>query len=159
MSIPGLIIAIALFTIGIMGTILPALPGAPLIWLGMFIYGLMVKFTNLPWTFYLGQGIAVLLIFLLDYLAGVWGVRYYGGSKTAAWGSILGGILGIFVFGPFGLIVGPFIGAVGGELYHRRPLEKAFRVGFGTLLGFLGGTALKITIELIMIIWFFTAIM
>ncbi|TEB07064.1 hypothetical protein Psch_00605 [Pelotomaculum schinkii] len=158
MSVAGMILAVVFFTIGVLGTILPALPGAPLIWLGMLIYGFFVKFQNLPLVFFIGQGLAVLLIFFIDYLASIWGVRRYGGSREAVWGSILGGILGILVLGPFGLIFGPFIGAVAGELYRRSPLDKALEVGFGTLIGFLGGAVLKLAIEAVMIIWFFMAV-
>ena len=158
MSIIGIILAVVFFTIGVLGTILPALPGAPLIWLGMLIYGFFVKFQNLPLVFYIGQGLVVLLIFLIDYLASIWGVRRYGGSKEAVWGSVLGGLLGILVLGPFGLIFGPFVGAVVGELYRRSSLDKALEVGMGTLLGFLGGAVLKLSIEAVMIIWFFMAV-
>lgn len=69
MSIAGMILAVVFFTIGVLGTILPALPGAPLIWLGMLIYGLFVDFQNLPLMFFIGQGLAVALIFLIDYLS------------------------------------------------------------------------------------------
>lgn len=158
MSIAGLVLAVVLFTVGILGTVLPALPGAPLIWLGMLIYGLFTKFHNLSWAFFLGQGLAVALIFLIDYLAGIWGVKKYGGSKAAVWGSVLGGLLGVILLGPFGLIFGPFIGSVAGELYQRSTLERAFQVGIGTIIGYLGGTVLKLSIEILMIIWFFTAV-
>lgn len=158
MSVVGIVIAVLFFAVGMIGTVLPALPGAPLIWLGMLVYGFMVKFNNLPWTFFIGQGLAVALIFLIDYLAGIWGTRRYGGSRAAVWGSILGGVLGVFLLGPFGLIFGPFIGAMAGELYQKSPLEKAFHVGVGTLIGFLGGTVLKLGIEVLMIVWFFTTI-
>lgn len=158
MSIAGLVLAIVLFTVGIIGTILPALPGAPLVWLGMLIYGLFVKFNNLSWWFFIGQGLAVGLIFLIDYLAGVWGVNRYGGSKAAIWGSVLGGLLGVIFLGPLGLIFGPFIGAVAGELYQRSTLDKAFQVGMGTIIGYIGGTVLKLSIEVLMIIWFFTVV-
>ena len=158
MSIIGLILAVVLFTVGFIGTILPALPGAPLFWLGMLVYGLFVKFNNLPWTFYLGQGLAVALIFFIDYLAGIWGVKRYGGSSAAVWGSVIGGILGVFLFGPLGLILGPFIGAAAGELYRKRSVDRAFQVGFGTILGFFGGTVLKLSVETVMIVWFFIQI-
>lgn len=158
MSIAGMILAVVFFTIGVLGTILPALPGAPLIWLGMLIYGLFVDFQNLPLMFFIGQGLAVALIFLIDYLASIWGVKRYGGSREAVWGSVLGGLLGVIVLGPFGLIFGPFIGAVAGELYRKSALDKALEVGFGTLIGFLGGAVLKLAIEAVMIIWFFMAV-
>jgi len=158
MSVVGMVIAVIFFTAGIIGTFLPVLPGAPLIWLGMLIYGIFVKFNNLSWLFYAGQGLAVALVFLIDYLAGVWGVKRYGGSKAAVWGSVLGGLLGIILLGPFGLIFGPFAGAVAGEFYRKSDLNKAFQVGIGTLIGFLGGTVLKLAVEALMIIWFFTEI-
>ncbi|MDF9407339.1 MAG: hypothetical protein A4E52_00254 [Pelotomaculum sp. PtaB.Bin013] len=158
MSLVGIVIAVVFFTAGIIGTIMPVLPGAPLIWLGMLIYGIFVKFNNMSWLFFAGQGLVVALVFLIDYLAGVWGVKRYGGSKAAVWGSVIGGILGILLLGPFGLIFGPFIGAVAGELYRKSDLNKAFQVGIGTLIGFLGGTILKLAVEVLMIIWFFTVI-
>ncbi|HOV79591.1 MAG TPA: DUF456 family protein [Bacillota bacterium] len=158
MSIAGLVFAVILFTAGVLGTVLPALPGAPLIWLGMFVYGIFTKFNNLSWMFFIGQGLAVGLIFLIDYLAGIWGVKKYGGSAAAVWGSVIGGLIGVLVLGPFGLIFGPFIGSVAGELYQKSTPEKAFRVGIGTLIGFLGGTVLKLSIEILMIIWFFITV-
>ncbi|MDD4334291.1 MAG: DUF456 family protein [Desulfotomaculaceae bacterium] len=158
MSIVGMIIAVLFFIVGVAGTVLPVLPGAPLIWLGMLLYGLIAGFNNLPWAFFLGQGLAVALIFLVDYIAGVWGVRRYGGSKEAVWGSVIGALLGVILMGPFGLIFGPFLGAVAGEMYLKNSLEKAFRVGVGTLIGFFGGFMLKLAIEIVMIVWFFMAV-
>ncbi len=159
MSVIGMIVAVIFFIAGLAGTLLPVLPGAPLIWLGMLLYGLIAGFHNLPLAFFLGQGLAVALIFFVDYFAGVWGVRHYGGSKEAVWGSVAGALLGLILMGPFGLIFGPFLGAVAGELYLKNTLEKAFRVGVGTLIGFFGGFVLKLAIEAVMIIWFFTAVL
>lgn len=159
MSVIGMIIAVILFIVGVLGTILPALPGATMIWLGMLVYGFFTDFQNLPWTFYVGQGLAVALIFLIDYLAGIWGVKRYGGSREAVWGSILGAFLGVFALGPFGLIFGPFIGAVIGELYRKSSLNKALEVGIGTIIGFLGGSFIKLAIEAVMIVWFFLAVL
>ena len=159
MSVAGLVLAVALFTIGVLGTVLPALPGAPLILLGMLVYGIIVKFHHLSWLFFAGQGLAVALIFVIDYLAGVWGVRRYGGSAAAVWGSVIGSVVGMAVLGPFGLICGPFIGAVAGELYRRSPLDRALRVGVGTLIGIFGGTVLKLAVEAVMIFWFFKTVL
>ncbi|MDD4169298.1 MAG: DUF456 domain-containing protein [Desulfotomaculaceae bacterium] len=158
MAIVGIIIAVVFFTVGIIGTILPLLPGAPLIWLGMLIYGLFVKFDNLSWSFFVAQGLVVALVFLIDYLAGVVGTKHYGGSKAAIWGSVLGGLIGTILLGPFGLIIGPFIGAAAGEFYRKNDLEQAIHVGIGTLIGFLGGTVLKLAVEVLMIVWFFITV-
>ncbi|WP_066634585.1 DUF456 domain-containing protein [Desulfolucanica intricata] len=155
MHTTGLIIASLLFILGLAGTTFPVLPGAILIWLGMLIYGFLEDFVHFTWTFYLFQGLAVIVVFLLDYAAGIWGVKYYGGSRSAIWGSILGAILGIILLGPLGIILGPFLGSIAGELLTCHSLNRAVRAGVGTLIGFLGGTILKLAIEIGMIVWFF----
>lgn len=158
MDILGLILACLFFAAGVAGTLLPALPGAPLILLGMIIYGLFAGFYNMSLWFFIFQGVAVGLIFLVDYAANVWGVRRYGGSRSAVWGSMAGLLLGLLLLGPLGIILGPFLGAVAGELISKKPLDRAVRTGLGTLLGLAGGTVLKLVIEAGMIIWFFSVI-
>lgn len=154
MSIPGLIIAGIFFLAGIAGTFLPVLPGAPLIFIGMVIYGFFEQFANLTWQFFLGQAILMLFVFGVDYLSSVWGVKRYGGSKQAVYGSLVGAIVGLFIMGPLGIIIGPFLGAVGGELLAQRKANQAVRAGVGTLVGFLSGALIKLSIQVLMIIWF-----
>lgn len=84
----------------------------------------------------------------MDYMSGVVGVKLYDGSRASVWGSIAGGLLGLFALGPAGIIIGPFLGAVAGELISRCPLEQAVKVGLGTLLGFAGGATVKILLKL-----------
>ena len=158
MSTLGLIMAGIFFVVGLAGTVLPVIPGAPLIWGGMLIYGLFTGFQHLSWLFYLIQVLAVLLVFFLDYAAGAWAVNRYGGSRFAVWGTIIGTIIGIIFFGPLGIIFGPLVGAVGGELMARRAPLLALKVGLGTLIGLVGGTILKFIIEIGMIVWFFMVI-
>ena len=158
MATGALIIAIVLFIAGLLGTVLPILPGAALIYGGMLIYGLMTDFATLDFTFFLIQGIVFAFIFLVDYWATAAGTRRFGGSKQAGWGAAIGMIVGIF-FGPFGIVAGPFLGAVLAELLLRKTqLSQAIRVGFGTLVGLLGGTIIKLGVEIIMIIYFFIKI-
>ncbi len=159
MEILALVIAILFFAAGLAGTVLPVLPGAFLIWVGMLVYGLITGFETLGAFFFFGQGLAVVLIQIVDYLAGVVGVKRYGGSRNAVYGSIAGAVLGIFVMGPAGIIFGPFIGAVIGEMMGpRHRLDIAIRSGVGTLVGLVGGTLIKILLEVVMIIWFFWAV-
>ncbi|MFZ5649178.1 MAG: DUF456 domain-containing protein [Bacillota bacterium] len=158
MAILGLILAFLFFAAGLAGTILPALPGAPLIWLGMLIYGLFTGFKSLSLWFFIGQALAVGLVFFIDYAANAWGVRRYGGSRAAVAGSILGVLLGILVMGPLGIIFGPFIGAVAGELVVKKPFAYAVRTGVGSIIGMIGGMAFKLVVEAGMIIWFIAAI-
>ena len=151
MSAAGMIIAVICFFFGILGTFLPALPGAPLIWLGMLLYGFAVDFQGLALSFYLLQGAAVLLTFLIDYIASAYGTKKYGGSRAAVLGSILGLFLGALLLGPPGLIFGPFLGAFLMELLKGKAMEQSLQAAFGTLLGLLGGTILKLVIEAVMI--------
>lgn len=158
LAVFALILAVLFFIAGLAGSVLPVLPGAILIWLGMLFYGLLTKFTTLHALFFVGQGLAVATIYSIDYFAGVLGVKKLGGSGAAVYGSIAGTIIGLIFLGPAGLIFGPFIGAVAGELISNKPLDQAIRSGWGTLIGLLGGTIAKLIIEILMMIWFFWAV-
>lgn len=154
----ALILAIVLFLLGLAGIVLPVLPGVILIYAGMLLYGLLTGFAALDADFFLLQGMALLLTFFVDYLATVTGTRRYGGSRRAAWGAAAGVMFGFFLLGPFGMIVGPFLGAILAELSGGKQPEQAVRVGMGTLIGFLGATAIKFVIAALMIVWFFVRI-
>ncbi|MEW5761706.1 MAG: DUF456 family protein [Bacillota bacterium] len=155
MAILALALAVVCFAAGVAGIILPVLPGPPLIWLGMLLYGLLTGFEHISWMFLLLQAALVALTFVVDYLANAWGVRRFGGSRAAIWGGGIGLLLGAFIFGPAGIVLGPFAGAFLGELLTGRHPAQAFRAGIGTLLGFAGGTAIKLCIAAGMITWFF----
>lgn len=158
METTALILSIILFAVGILGTVLPVLPGAILIYGGMLLYGFMTHFSSLDANFFLIQAFVLVLIFSVDFISSIVGTKSFGGSKNAVWGAIIGTMLGIVLFGPLGVIIGPFLGAVAAELLRREDLNKAIRIGFGTLVGFLGGTFLKICAEIIMIVYFFMRI-
>ncbi|MBS4021915.1 MAG: DUF456 family protein [Dethiobacter sp.] len=154
----ALVLAVILFILGMVGTVLPVLPGVLLIYSGMGLYGLLTGFAGLDTMFFILQSMAVVLVFSLDYLAVAAGTRRFGGSRYAAWGAALGTLLGLLLFGPFGLIIGPFLGAVFAEVILGKEPTQAVRIGFGTLLGLLGGTVLKLGIQGLMIAWFFLSI-
>lgn len=159
MSFVYLAIAILFFAVGFVGILLPIIPGIGLIWLGMLVYGFLTGFEDLSVGFFVGQASGVGLAFLVDYAANIWGVKRYGGSRPAVWGSILGLLGGVFLFGPLGVIIGPFAGALAGELITGSSISRAARSGLGTLVGFLGGTLLKFIIAVVMVVWFFTVIL
>ena len=150
-----LLVAILFFILGIVGTVLPVLPGAALIWAGMFIYGLLTGFASLDIAFFVLQGMAVLLIVAVDYMAAAWGTRRFGGTRAAIWGAVVGLPLGILVLGPGGIIFGPFVGAFFGGLLAGLPPDRALSSSFGALIGLVGGLLLKLALEGVMIIWFF----
>lgn len=158
METTALVLAIILFIVGLLGTILPVLPGPILVYGGMLLYGVMTEFTTLDATFFLLQALVLVLLFSIDFLASAVGSRRFNGSKQAAWGAIIGTILGLIFFGPLGIVIGPFLGAVVAELLRGIRIDQSIRVGFGTLVGILGGTVLKLFAELLMIIYFFMRI-
>ncbi|TYO94974.1 DUF456 domain-containing protein [Desulfallas thermosapovorans] len=158
MQVLAMILAVLFFIVGLAGSVLPVIPGAVLIWLGMLIYGLLTQFATLSTAFFIGQGLAAALVYATDYLAAAYGVKRYGGSRYAVYGSVIGTMVGILLLGPAGVIFGPFIGAITGELLNQKPLDSAFKAGMGTVLGLLGGTLVKLAIQLTMIVWFFWAV-
>ena len=138
---------------GLVGTVFPALPGTVLILVGFVVYGLITGFDSLPAWFFVGQTVLVTLSYLIEFLATAFGVKIFGGSKAAAWGAVLGSLL-VFVLGPIGIIVGPLLGAIVGELIMGEQIKQALHSGFGSFLGFMGGVIANLVISGLMIAWF-----
>lgn len=153
LEIIALIIASLFFLAGLAGTLLPGMPGPPLIWAGMLLYGLITGFENLDALFLIAQAALALLVMGVDYLFSALGSKVFGGSKASLWGAALGLLVGLFFF-PYGIFLGPFLGAAAAELLTRRKSRQAFRSGVGATLGFWGALPVKLTIEAVMIAWF-----
>ncbi len=153
----NLILIITLVVLG-MGTIMslfPFLPGIPLIFGAFLVYGFWEGFERVNLAFLIVTLVITIFSFFIDNLAGWLGAKRYGASRAGVWGAILGGLLGIFINPLLGIIFGPLIGAVTAEiLIFRRSLGESFRVGIGTLAGFLGGSILRFMIALFMVIAF-----
>ena len=100
---------------GLVGSILPVIPGTPLSWLGLIALYLA---PSLPfnWTFIIITGVVAIAIYIMDYIIPAIGTKRFGGSKAGAWGTTIGLIVGIFAPIPFGILIGPFAGALVGEL-------------------------------------------
>ena len=145
------VLAALLILVGLAGTILPALPGLPLVFAGMLLAAWAEDFTRISvWT------IAVLALLTLvslavDIGATAMGAKRVGASKSAMFGAALGTLLGGIFFSIPGLLLGPFVGAVGGELIQGREWRAASKVGFGTWLGLALGTALKLALAFAML--------
>ncbi len=154
----ALVIAIIMFLIGLIGTILPALPGVLLIFGGMLVYGFMTGFASLSIWFFVMQLLVMAVIFIVDFIASVVSTKKYGGSKQAAFGAAVGTILGVIILGPLGIIIGPFAGSVAAEVLLGKEIKQAVKVGFGSLVGVMGGTLFKLAAEALMIIYFFMSI-
>ena len=144
------IISAILTVTGLAGLLLPVVPGAPLLFLGLLFGAWAEDFQYIGiWTLLI-LAIMAALTYLVEFAASVFGVKKYGGSRRAMTGAVLGGIVGIFLGIP-GILFGPFIGAVAGELSMQRSLDEAGRAGFGTVVGLAIGVAGKLAIGIAMI--------
>lgn len=151
--------------LGLIGCVAPVLPGVPLSYLGL----LLLHWTDraqFSWQFLTIWAVVVIVIQVLDYFIPAWGTKKFGGSKYGVWGSTIGLFVGLFM-GPWGIIVGPFVGAVLGELlyFNRQPQDRieqaentnfnrALRAGFGSFIGLLTGTILKLICCGMMVFYF-----
>ncbi|MBU7593594.1 DUF456 domain-containing protein [Metabacillus halosaccharovorans] len=148
-------IIILMFVVAFIGLIYPIIPSVLFIGIGFLLYGLFFTFAELTWIFWIIQGLFIALLFGADYLANLLGVKKFGGSKAAIWGSTIGLLVGPFIIPFFGIIIGPFIGAVMAELlFHKKNFKDAIHSGFGSLIGFISGVFAKGLIQLIMIAYF-----
>jgi uncharacterized protein YqgC (DUF456 family) len=135
------------------------LPGNLLIFGGALVYGIFTEFEEVTFWVLAALGAISIGAQVLDYLAEAYGARRFGATKYGIWGAIIGGIVGLMALNIGGLIVGIFLGAVIPEIIVvGRGLKGALKIGWGSLLGFFGGTLMKFVLGLISIGIFFTAL-
>ena len=150
MDIALLILGLILMILGILGSFLPVLPGTPLSWIGLLLLYL-TKAVPDDWVF-LGITLAIaVLVFVLDYIIPAFGTKKFGGSKWGMIGTTVGLLVALIfpIFGFFGIIIWPFIGALVGELINKADKKTAMKAAFGSFLGFLTGTFLKFVVTVV----------
>jgi len=135
--------------IGIFGCILPVLPGPPVSYAGLILLQLT---TRHPFSsrFLVVYGILTVLALIIDYVIPIYGTKKLRGTKYGIWGSAVGLIIGILFFSPLGIIIGPLLGALLGELFSGEGITRAMKSSLGSLIGFLAGTAIKLTLSMTM---------
>jgi uncharacterized protein len=146
MTILAVVIFIVTFLVALAGIILPVLPGVPIVAAGTLVAAWLVGFQEFGITPLVIVGVLTALSIALDYIAGAVGAQKYGASRSGIWGSIIGSLVGLFFFPPFGFLIGALAGAVVAEMLIGRKLEEAVRSGFGVLVGTFGGIVAKIFI-------------
>ena len=149
-TIALIIVCSILMVVGLVGVILPILPGIPLSWLGLFIYATGTGFERISITTVVIFFILMMLTLVVDFVAPMLGARKYKASRLGIFGAFFGFTAGIFIFGIWGVILGPFIGTLVGEIIAGKKSKQAFKSALGTLLGFIFGALFKLIIILVM---------
>lgn len=145
-----IIIAVTLGILGLVGTIVPVLPGTIISFLGL-VAASFTEGSNIEVVVLIVWGVLSLVVIALDYLLPGYFSKRFGGTKWGSWGATIGTIVGIFI-GPAGLILGPFAGAVIGELLGEKlTMREAIRVGFGSMLSFVVGSLFKFIVGVFML--------
>jgi uncharacterized protein len=143
-------IAATLILVGLAGAMVPALPGVPLIFCGLWLVAYIDHYHHVGAWWLLGIAIVGATGLTLDLLAGALGAKQVGASKEAVWGAFLGTAMGLF-FGLPGVLLGPFFGAVLGELSAGGSVLRSTDVGMSAWLGMIFGTIIKLVSSLIML--------
>lgn len=157
MEYTALGVSVLIFLIGLAGSLLPVVPGALIVWLGVVTHRLwMGADASVTWKIVIITGVLTLLGQVADFVMGVWGARRFGASWKGAVGAFVGAFIGFFVPPPlFWLIVGPILGAVIGELAAGRTFREGGKAGVGTVVGGILAFALKFGISVCVIALFF----
>lgn len=155
-----LLIALAAILLigGIVGSVLPVLPGPPLSWLGL----LLLKFVptvshRISWTVIIVVALITIIVEILDNILPIWSTKRVGGNNKVVWGSGIGFVAG-FWFSPLGIILGPFVGALVGGLISGTHIKPALKHASGAFIGFLAGIVLKF-INLGVIVYYFVKVL
>lgn len=153
MDIILVVLGVVCLVVGVVGSILPVLPGPSAAWLSLLLLH-WTDYADFSKGFLMATAVIALLTIGLDYVIPGWGTKRFGGSKTGARGALIGVFVGLFL-GPVGVVTGPFVGALIGELlYDPRDVSRAFRAAWGSFIGFLAGTGIKLILSLVFT-WYF----
>ena len=150
-------LTLLLMLVGLVGTVVPLLPGTTVILAAAIGHHLLLgEEHSVGWWTIAGLALLTALSFVVDFFSGAMGAKYFGASRWGAIGGILGAVVGLF-FGLIGLFVGPLIGALVGEMLGGRGILPAGKSGWGTFLGTTAGIISKLLIGVLMIAWFLAA--
>ena len=143
------LLAATLILAGLAGAILPAIPGVPLVFAGLWLGAWIDDYARVGVGTVIALGVLAAVALAMDFIATALGAKKVGASRQAIAGAALGTFAGLF-FGLPGIVLGPFVGAVVGEVLARGSVEQAMSVGVGTWLGLLFGTLAKLALSLVM---------
>ena len=145
MDILLVILGVICLLVGLAGCFLPILPGPPVAYLALWLLH-FTGYAEFTVTELVVWGLLVVLAQAMDYVTPMLGTKYSGGSKWGNWGCMIGTIAGLFVLPPWGVLIGPFAGAVIGELFGGKKSAEAFKAGLGAFVGFLFSVVVKVSV-------------
>ena len=154
MDIFIVVIGLILVLAGILGCILPIIPGPIFSFLALILLSWTKNWQAFSQTFLIVMGSLTALLMILDYIAPALGAKKYGASRPGLWGSAIGMIIGIFFIPPWGIIVGAFVGALAGELLAGKSGKKALRAGWGILIGNVLAIGLKLAFTMVALFYY-----
>jgi uncharacterized protein YqgC (DUF456 family) len=143
--------------LGIVGCFAPFIPGPPLSYLGLLLLH-WTRFAQFPTSILWLFAALTVIVTIIDYFIPIWGTRKWGGSGAGVAGATIGLVFGFF-FPPIGIILGPFLGAVVGEYLAGKKTHEALKSGLGAFIGFVLGTAIKLSLVLVMVYYFMTGLL
>lgn len=152
-----LLLGLVLIIIGIIGCIVPGLPGPISGWAGLLVT-ILAKVIPDDWSFIGVTLLAALAVSILDYFIPAVGTKKFGGSKYGTYGAVIGLILGIFTPIPGGILIGPFIGAFIGEYIKNSDAPQATKAAFGAFIGFLVSTGMQLIVSIVFLILYINLI-
>ncbi|HBQ86419.1 MAG TPA: DUF456 domain-containing protein, partial [Syntrophomonas sp.] len=148
------IVVILLLLAGMAGTVVPFIPGIPLMFIGIAAYGWYDNFQTIDAQYLIVLACLTLLSVFMDYLSPMLGAKYFGSTKQGTWGALLGTVIGLFLFPPIGIIAGPFVGAIIGESMAGKDSRAALKVALGTVAGLFTGMLFNVILAIGMVLSF-----
>lgn len=158
-SVLLILLGIILLVAGFVGCILPVLPGPPIAFLALFCASIHESWEAYGPVEWVVLSALVVVVTVLDFLVPVAGARKYGAGRTAIWLSVVGMLVGLFLFPPFGMLLGAFLGAFLGELLDGKGSTEALRPAWGVFVGTVVGTGLKLAVCAVIAYYFVSALL
>ena len=154
MTIVLIILGLIFALVGLAGCIIPIIPGPPLSFLALIVLSFAKNWEPFSPTFLIIMAGLTIVVATLDYLVPVGSAKKYGASKLGVWGSIIGMVIGLFFFPPWGIFIGGIGGALAGELVAGKEAGKAFRASWGIFVGYMVSTGLKLAFSGVLLFFY-----
>lgn len=150
MEVALLILAIILLAAGIIFSVLPPLPGPLLSYMAMWAVHLSAPDNEFRSFWLITLGVVTVIILVIDYIMPAAATKKFGGTKAGIWGGLIGTVVGVFSGIPFGILLGPLLGAIIGDLIGGNQFRAALKSGFGSFVGFLVATFMKVVFSIVL---------